>query len=84
MLEPAATQILATRVQPAGPNVARVELTIADAATLEEASETISVSVDIKLDRETAPLVEYQSRAIQRAVDFLSEHWRSLDKLLGN
>jgi hypothetical protein len=78
------TQILATKVVPVGPRAARVELIIADAATLEEATETISVSVGIKLDRETAPLVEYQSLTIQRAVDFLSEHWRSLDKLLGN
>ena len=62
MPEPAATQILATKVVADGPSAARVELTIADAATLEEASETISVSVDIKLDHETAPLAEYQSR----------------------
>ncbi len=84
MPEHAATQILATKVVDDGPNAARVELTIADATTLEEATETVALSVTIKLDHETSPLAEYQSRAIQRAVDFLSEHWRSLDKLLGN
>ena len=84
MPEHAATQILATKVVSAGPNAARVELTIADAATLEEASESVLICVKIHLDSEITPLPDYQRRAIQRASEMLAEHWRSLEDLLGN
>ncbi len=83
MPEHAATQILATKVVSDGSNAARVDITIADATSLEEATESVSLSVRIKLPNETRPLAEYQSLAIQRAVNFLSEHWRSLEDLLG-
>ena len=84
MPEPAATQILATKVVSDGSNAARVDITIADAASLEEATESVSLSVRIKLENETRPLADYQRQAVKRAVEFLSEHWRSLDQLLSN
>ncbi len=84
MPEHAATQILATKVVADGRNAARVELTIADAATLEEATETLAICVKMQLDSEITPLPDYQRRAIQRAADLLAEHWRSLEQLLGN
>jgi hypothetical protein len=71
MPEPAATQILETKVVDNGPNAARVELTIADADTLEGATESVAISVKINLKNETRPFVDYQRLALHRAVDLL-------------
>lgn len=82
MPEHGATQILATKVVSDGSNAARVDITIADAASLEEATESVSFSVRIELRNETRPFVEYQLSALHRAVEMIREHSHSLDQLL--
>ncbi len=73
-----------TKIVADGPNAARVELVIADAASLEAATETIVVCVNVSLDSEASPLLDYQRRALVRTSDIVAEHWRALDKILGH
>ncbi len=68
MPEHASTQILETRVVADGSNAARVELTIADAATLEYATESIVLSVKIALRDDIRPFADYQRLALHRTV----------------
>ena len=82
MPTPADVQILGTKVESVGPGVARVELTVADAATVEEASESVSISVRIAVESEAQPFAEYQRLALHRAVVILREHSRPLDDLM--
>ena len=82
MPEPAATQILKTTVEADDSNGARVELAIADAPTLEEATESIVISVRVAPGRATPYLADYQREALHRAVDLLRQHSRPLDQLL--
>ncbi len=78
------TQILETKVRADGSRAAHVELTIADAASLEEASETLVLAVRIDLSSETRPFADYQRKALHRAVELIREHSRPLDALLDN
>ena len=82
MLEDAATQILATRVRADGPKAARVELTIADAASLEEATESVVISVRVNIPSDIWPFPAYQHAALGRAVELLREPWRPLEDRL--
>lgn len=84
MTEPAGTQILETKVVESGPRAARVELTIADAPSLEAASETIVLSVNIDLHNDTRPFLDYKRLALHRAIDILREHSRPMDQVLDN
>ena len=84
MPERASTQILETKVVSDGPNAARVELTLADATTLEAATESVVLSVKITLQSDTRPFADYQRMALHRAVDLLREHSHPLDALLDN
>ena len=85
MPESAATRILQTKVVSDGPNAAHVELTIADAATFEEATASIVLSMTIDAEEyATLSLAEIQRRAIENAANILGEIWRTPDKLLGH
>lgn len=84
MPEHASTRILETKVVSDGPTAARVELIIADATSLEEATESVVLSVKINLEGEIRPFAAYQRLALHRAVDLLREHSRPLDNLLDN
>ena len=84
MPEYAATQILETKVVSAGPNAARVELIIADATSLEEATESVVLSVKIDVQSEIQSFAAYQRLALHRAVELIREHSRPLDVLLDN
>ena len=84
MPEHASTQILETKVVSDGPTAARVEITIADATSLEEATESVVLSVKIDLEREVQPFATYQRFALHRAVGLIREHSRPLDALLDN
>lgn len=84
MPESAKTQILWTKVVDDGPDTARVELAIANAPNLEDATETIVISVRIAPNSIVPMLAAYQLWALNRAVDLIREHSHSLDASLHN
>ena len=84
MIEHASTQVLETKVVEDGTTAARVELIIADAPSLETATESVVLSVKIDLEDEIRPHADYRRLALHRAVDILREHSRPLDSLLDN
>ena len=84
MPESAETQILWTKVVDDGPDTARVELAIANAPNLEDATETIVISVRIAPNRIVPMLAAYQLSALHRAVELIREHSHRLDALLEN
>ena len=86
MPESDATHIVKTTVIEDGPNGACVELSIANATSLEEATESITISVRIAPDKSRRPpyLIDYQREALHRAVELIREHSRPLDQLLNH
>ncbi len=82
MPEPASTQILETRLRPAGQDASRVELTIADAPDPEDAETMITISLKVKHRREIPFLMDLQDDALHETVTLIREHTRILDEIL--
>ena len=84
MPESAETQILWTKVADDGPDTARVELAIAHAPNLEDATETIVISVRIAPSHIVPMLAAYQLSALNRAAALIREHSHRLEASLNN
>ena len=82
MPEPASTQILETRLRPAGQDSSRVELVISDDADPENAETTITISLVLKHPRPVPFVVDLQDHALHVTVKLLREHTRILDDIL--
>ncbi len=82
MPESAGTQILWTKVVDDGPDTVRVELAIADKPNLEDATESIVISVRVGQRGELASLVRYQWDALEHAVGLIREHSLPMKNLL--
>lgn len=83
MPEQPSTQILQTTVRPADQGASRVELVLADAATVEDAETSIVISLTVPKGTRAAPfVVDLQNAALHRAVDLIREHTRPQDQFL--
>ncbi len=82
MPEPASTQILETRIRPAGQDASRVELTIADAPDPEDAETMITISLKVKHTITIPYVVDLQAHALHETVKLIREHTHILDEIL--
>ena len=79
MPESPAIQILRTTVKDGG---AYVEMVLANAPSLEDASESVALSVRVDLKTKFPELANYQRHALHRAVELIREITRPLDSEL--
>jgi hypothetical protein len=83
MPEQPSTQILETKVRPSGPHASRVDIAIADAATLEGAGTSIVISLEVDNGTRATPfLIDLQYFALHQVVTLLREHVDRLEQQL--
>ena len=82
MPESASTQILSTKIEDDARGGTRVDLVIGDAATLEEATESVAISVCVSADQPLPRLAYLQLLALSKAANLIRENSRPLEQAM--